>query len=285
MPPMGVSCPAPRTIRSWPPLDTKMPPGTARPSTAAPNATAPLRLSAGGPNAAKAPPAGAGSPWATTFWSWPRVHSSTASSVSRPRRTVARKTTSPRALIAGVSRLDSTPDGMPGAAAPLSATGRTTPLRATKMPSTDRPPAIAAANTTAPSSLNAGVGCLPKPDSRPTPATRSPSRATATTRPPDHRNRPSSVPPRPRVEKNTTSPRPFTGATTGIDSVPKRSKTPPPGAGSPLTATRRSPEGASAATAAATVSVSSARARPSRPMRRWRAGHAREYRETGETSQ
>src|SRR4030095_16990404 len=52
MPPMGVSSPAPSTMRICPALDTKMPPGTARPSTAAPNAMVPSRFSVGGPQAA-----------------------------------------------------------------------------------------------------------------------------------------------------------------------------------------------------------------------------------------
>ena len=207
MPPMGVSSPAPSTMRRRPALATKIPPGTARPSTAAPKATTPSRFRLGGPKAAKVPPAGAASPCATTFCSWPRAESSTTSMVSRPRRTVARNATSPLALIVGASTLASTPEAIPGAAAPLNAMGRTRPLRATKMPSTARPSATAAANTTVPSSLSPGTGCLPKPDRRPTPATRSPSRATAVTRPRDHRKNPSSAPARPSVAKKATSPR------------------------------------------------------------------------------
>jgi hypothetical protein len=69
IPPMGVSSPAARTMRIRPPLATKIPPGTARPSNAAPKAPAPSRFTLGEPKAAKAPPAGAASPCATTFWS------------------------------------------------------------------------------------------------------------------------------------------------------------------------------------------------------------------------
>src|SRR5205823_922538 len=57
---MGVSSPAPSTMRSLPPFQTKIPPGTALPSTAPPKATAPSRLIAGGPKPANVPPAGAG---------------------------------------------------------------------------------------------------------------------------------------------------------------------------------------------------------------------------------
>ena len=153
------------------------------------------------------------------------------------------------------------------------------------MPSTARPPAIAAAKTTAPSSLNAGIGCLPKPDSRPTPGTRSPSRATATTRPPDHRKSPSSVPPRPRVAKNTTSPLPFTGATTGIDSVPNRSKTPPPGAGIATHGHAPQPEGASAGDGGDDGQREQREDSAEQAEPEVARGHAREYRETGETSQ
>ena len=62
IPPIGVSSPAPTSIRILPALATNTPPGTARPSTTAANATAPAALSAGTPKPAKAPPAGAGSP-------------------------------------------------------------------------------------------------------------------------------------------------------------------------------------------------------------------------------
>src|SRR5690242_4254500 len=189
--------------------------------------------------------------------------------VSRPRRTVARKATSPRALMDGASRLASTPEGRPGAGAPLSATARRRPLCAAKRPSTDRPSAIAEANTTVPSSPRAGTGCLPKPESRPTPATRSPSRATFTIFPCEKRNRPSSEPPRARVAKNATSPRAFTGATIGVASAPKRSKTPPPGAVSPVAATECRPTGSPAAAVARLAAMRPASR--ARMTRGWRA--------------
>ena len=62
MPPMGVSSPAPTSIRRRPPSTRKIPPGVPRPSMTAANATAPRLLRAGAPKAAKLPPAGAGSP-------------------------------------------------------------------------------------------------------------------------------------------------------------------------------------------------------------------------------
>src|SRR6266850_71622 len=144
MPPMGVSSPAPASIWMRSPLVTKMPPGTALPSTTAAKATAPLALMAGGPKAAKTPPAGAGSPWATTFRNAPPLLTRMASSDSRPRRMVARKMMSPRALIAGTSRPASTLDGMPGAGLPVVATARRRPADHAKMPSTARPPDAAA---------------------------------------------------------------------------------------------------------------------------------------------
>jgi hypothetical protein len=69
----------------------------------------------------------------------------------------------------------------------------------------------------------------------------------ATTRPRDHLNRPSPLLPRPSVAKKATSPRAFTGATIGAASAPKRSNTPPPGAASPVVATRCSRTASSAA--------------------------------------
>ena len=133
---------------------------------------------------------------------------------------------------------------------------------------------IAAANTTVPSSLSAGTGCLPKPDSVPTEATRSPSRATATTRPRDHLNRPSPLSPRPMVAKKATSPRAFTGATMGVASAPKRSNTPPPGAASPVAATRCNRTVSSAATDANAAPTSNAPITVARPKRKWRGGMA-----------
>src|SRR2546425_7793160 len=267
MPPIGVASPAPRTIWIGPPFQTNTPPGTALPSTAAANATVPSRLIDGGPKPAKVPPAGARSPWATTFCSLPPVERSSAAMFSRPRRTVARNTMLPRALIAGASSAASVPEATPGAGPPLRAIGRRRPPRAAKMPSTALPPATAAAKATVPSSLRAGAGCLLKPDRRPTPSTRSPSRATALMRPRDHRNSPSSESPRPSVEKNATSPRALTGATIGIDSAPKRSKIPPPGAASPVVTTWRS--GGDCPAAVPSVPATSAVvSRPRRPS--WR---------------
>ena len=114
----------------------------------------------------------------------------------------------------GESRLASTPDDDPGSGRPARATGgagRPTGEDPLHGPSIghrggERDVAVVA---------KAGVGCLPKPDSRPTPGMRSPS--------PGHREDPISAPeedtfvaaPRPSLAKKATSPRALTGATTG----------------------------------------------------------------------
>jgi hypothetical protein len=93
----------------------------------------------------------------------------------------------------------------------------------------------------------------------------------AVTRPRENRNRPSSTPLRASVAKNTTSPRAFTGATIGIDSAPNRSKTPPPGAASPLNATGCS-GGAVVALATAAHDASAISSAATRPRAVWRTG-------------
>ncbi len=185
---------------------------------------------------------------------------------------------SPRVLTAGESRPATTLDAMPGAGLPVSATGRTRPADQAKIPSTALPPDTAAANATSPVSLNAGVGCLPKPDRRPMPGTRSPSRATMRIRSPRRRKMPSSAEPRLRRAKKATSPRALTGAITGRFSWPKRSKTPPPGAASPTRATARSAWGSAPYVAVAGASRPSARTIPPTRDWAWRAGICREYR-------
>ncbi len=231
------------------------------------------------------PPAGAGSPWATTLWSTPPRLATIASVDSRPRRTVARKTTSPRALITGASTPASTPDGMPGIGMPLVAIARSRPADHAKMPSTARPPVTAAAKATVPASLSAGVGCLPKPESRPTPATRSPSRATVTRRPARWRKIPSSEPPRLTVAKKATSPRALTGATMGSVSWPKRSKVPPPGAASPVRARARRVYASPAWAAPPGARAVSSRHPQSQATPDERASIRREYKKIGRTPQ
>src|SRR5207249_615427 len=160
------------------------------------------------------------------------------STVSRPRRTVARNATSPRSFSAWASRLAKVPDAIPGAAPPTTATALRRRPAVAKIPSTVFPPDTAAANATSPASLSAGIGCRPNPENAPPPGAASPSAAIESIRVPVARKKPSLARPRRSVAKNATCPRELTGATTGRASMLNRSNAPPPGAAWPATATR-----------------------------------------------
>ena len=188
------------------------------------------------------------------------------SRLSRPRRTVARNATSPRALIAGVSTFANVPDGMSGAGPPASTIALTRLGEATKIPSTALAPAIAAENASSPASLSAGTGCRPNPEKTPPPGTGSPSAATLLMRAPEATKNPSLARPRTTVAKKATWPLLLIGATIGSDSTLNRSKAPPPGTVCPVAAMRRTAEGSAPRDSETNSTAARATARHARSM-------------------